>query len=176
MKIFPRYLFPLSDCHFWYVDKLSTTDCIVWLRNINSILAKHPLGYLTVSYIHFHATNVSCFSLTHFQMFPAQQKTNWQQNITRRLVAVFPSRLPGFEPGSAHVGFVVDEVRLRQVFSEYFGFLYQSSFQQLPQNQHHLSSDVGYSDRSTKWTQSHPIKNNKKMHHNGHPLVHNWTT
>jgi hypothetical protein len=28
---------------------------------------------------------------------------------------------PGFEPGSGHVGFVVDKVALGQVFSEYFG-------------------------------------------------------
>jgi hypothetical protein len=31
-------------------------------------------------------------------------------------------RNPGFEPRSGHVGFVVDEVALGQVFSEYFGF------------------------------------------------------
>jgi hypothetical protein len=29
-----------------------------------------------------------------------------------------------------HVGFVVDQAALRQVFSEYFGFPYQSSFHQ----------------------------------------------
>jgi hypothetical protein len=29
---------------------------------------------------------------------------------------------PGFEPGSGHLGFVVDKVALGQVFSEYFGF------------------------------------------------------
>jgi hypothetical protein len=34
----------------------------------------------------------------------------------------------GFEPGSGHVGFVVDKVALGQVFSEYFGFPCQSSF------------------------------------------------
>jgi hypothetical protein len=30
--------------------------------------------------------------------------------------------LPGFDPGSGQVGFVVDKVALGQVFSEYFGF------------------------------------------------------
>jgi hypothetical protein len=35
-----------------------------------------------------------------------------------------PLRRPGFEPGSCHVGFVVDKVALGQVFSEYFGFPY----------------------------------------------------
>jgi hypothetical protein len=32
---------------------------------------------------------------------------------------------------SGHVGFVVDKVELGQVFSEYFGFPYQSSFNQI---------------------------------------------
>jgi hypothetical protein len=40
----------------------------------------------------------------------------------RRLVAGFPQRRPGFELRSDHVGFVVDKVKLEQVFSEYFGF------------------------------------------------------
>jgi hypothetical protein len=34
-----------------------------------------------------------------------------------------------FEPGSGHVGFLMDKVELGQVFSEYFGFHCQSSFQ-----------------------------------------------
>jgi hypothetical protein len=33
-----------------------------------------------------------------------------------RLVTIFPPRRPGFEPGSVHVGFVVDKVALWQVF------------------------------------------------------------
>jgi hypothetical protein len=32
---------------------------------------------------------------------------------------------------SGHVGFVVDKVALGQVFSEYFGFFYQSSFHEI---------------------------------------------
>jgi hypothetical protein len=47
-----------------------------------------------------------------------------------------------FEPGSGHVGFVVDKVAPGQVFSEYFGFLCQSSFHQLLHNHPHLSSGV----------------------------------
>jgi hypothetical protein len=42
-----------------------------------------------------------------------------------------------FEPGSGHVGFMVDKVALGQVFSNYFGFPCQSSFHQLLHNQHH---------------------------------------
>jgi hypothetical protein len=34
----------------------------------------------------------------------------------RRLAAGLPPRRPGFDPGSVHVGFVVDEVALGQVF------------------------------------------------------------
>jgi hypothetical protein len=34
----------------------------------------------------------------------------------RQLVAGFPLRRPGFEPSSSHVGFVVDQVALGQVF------------------------------------------------------------
>jgi hypothetical protein len=41
------------------------------------------------------------------------------------------------------VGFVVDEVALRQVFSEYFGFPCQFSFHQLLHNHHYLSSGTG---------------------------------
>jgi hypothetical protein len=41
------------------------------------------------------------------------------------------------------VGFVVDEVALGQVFSEYFGFLCQFSFHRLLYIHHHLSSGAG---------------------------------
>jgi hypothetical protein len=34
----------------------------------------------------------------------------------RRLIAGLPTRKPGFDPGSVHVGFVVDKVALGQVF------------------------------------------------------------
>jgi hypothetical protein len=38
----------------------------------------------------------------------------------RRLVVASPPRRSGLEPGSGHVGFVMDKVALGQVFSEYF--------------------------------------------------------
>jgi hypothetical protein len=41
------------------------------------------------------------------------------------------------------VGFVVDKVALGQVFSEYFGFPCQSSFNHSLHNHHHLSSGAG---------------------------------
>jgi hypothetical protein len=40
-------------------------------------------------------------------------------------------RLEGFEPRSAHMGFVVDSGALGQVFYEYFGFPFQFSFHRL---------------------------------------------
>jgi hypothetical protein len=61
----------------------------------------------------------------------------------RRLVAGFPPRRPGFDPRSGLVGFVVDKVALRQVFSEYFGFPCQFSFHRMLHTHHHLSSRAG---------------------------------
>jgi hypothetical protein len=58
----------------------------------------------------------------------------------RRLVAGFPPWRPGFESMSGHMGFVVDEVALGHVFSEYFG--YPCQFYQMLYI-HHLSSGAG---------------------------------
>jgi hypothetical protein len=50
----------------------------------------------------------------------------------RRLAAGLPIRIPGFDPGSAHVGLVMDEVAVRQVFPEYFGLPLLIYFHRLP--------------------------------------------
>jgi hypothetical protein len=63
--------------------------------------------------------------------------------IAQAISRCFPMWVPGFEPGSGHVGFVVDKVTLGQFFCEYFGFPCQSSFHQLLHNHHHLSSGAG---------------------------------
>jgi hypothetical protein len=55
----------------------------------------------------------------------------------KRLVAGFPTRRPGFELGSGQIGFVVDKVALGQVFSEYFGFPFQSLFHQILHHHNH---------------------------------------
>jgi hypothetical protein len=67
------------------------------------------------------------------------------------------------------VGFGVDKAALEQVFSQHFAFPCQSTFHQLLRNHHHLTIiyhlslvQEASSGRSTKWTQSHPTKNNKK--------------
>jgi hypothetical protein len=49
------------------------------------------------------------------------------------------------------VGFVVDKMALGQVFSKYFGFPCQSSFNQLLHNHPHLSSGAGTIGQ--KWPQ-----------------------
>jgi hypothetical protein len=63
--------------------------------------------------------------------------------VLRRLVAGFQPRLPRFEPRSGHMGFVVDEVALGQVFSEYFGFPCQLSLHRLFHIYYHLLSGAG---------------------------------
>jgi hypothetical protein len=73
-------------------------------------------------------------------------RTNWHRQAVprlRRLVAGFTPRRPGFEPGSGHVGFMVDKVALGQVFSENFGFPCQFASHRLLHNHHPLSSRVG---------------------------------
>jgi hypothetical protein len=60
----------------------------------------------------------------------------------KRLVAGFPPRRPGFDPWSAEVGFVVDKVALGQVFSEYFGFPCQSSFDRIILHPHNHPGQV----------------------------------
>jgi hypothetical protein len=47
------------------------------------------------------------------------------------LITGFTPWQPGFKPRSGHVGFVVDEMALGQIFSEDFGFPCQFSFHQL---------------------------------------------
>jgi hypothetical protein len=82
----------------------------------------------------------------------------------RGLVACFLPLRPGFEPRSSHVGFMVDEVALGHVFSEYVGFPCKFSF--YPTTPHSSSSIIQgcynrpISGRRTKWTQSHPTPRN----------------
>jgi hypothetical protein len=46
----------------------------------------------------------------------------------RRFVAGLPPRRPGFDPGSVHVGFVVDKVALGQIFPLVLRFPLSISF------------------------------------------------
>jgi hypothetical protein len=57
--------------------------------------------------------------------------------------AFFLQPRPWFENSSGHVGLLVDEVALGQVFSEYFGFPYQFTFHGLLHIHYHLSSGPG---------------------------------
>jgi hypothetical protein len=57
---------------------------------------------------------------------PEKPATNgyiyWAFPWLRRLVAGLSSRRPGFDPGSVHVGFVLDKVALEQVFTRVLRF------------------------------------------------------
>jgi hypothetical protein len=83
------------------------------------------------------------------------------QAVSRRL----PTAAARIRAGSGHVGFVVDKVALGQIFSEYFGFHCNFPLHRLLQNPH-LSSEADTISqtnigRSTKWTQSHPVRKKK---------------
>jgi hypothetical protein len=85
--------------------------------------------------------------MTHLSNFFILLLLLWAAPSLKRLVAGFALRRPGFKPGSSHVEFVVDKVALGQIFSGYFGFPCQSSFQQFLYNYHHLSSGAGKIDQ-----------------------------
>jgi hypothetical protein len=83
----------------------------------------------------------------------------------------FPSGRLGLEPRSGNVGFVVDKVALKQVFSEYFGFPCQFSFHRMLQIHHHLSSGAGTIGQLVADVPSglsHPTP--KKLNYNDLPL------
>jgi hypothetical protein len=67
--------------------------------------------------------------------------------IPQRLDPGFPPRRPGFAYGQ-HVGFVVDNAALGQVFSEYFGFPCQS-FHRFP----HYHNHPGLTQQAIRWPQ-----------------------
>jgi hypothetical protein len=54
----------------------------------------------------------SGFEISCVSKLPSQQRPS----VLRRLVAGLSPRRPGFTPGTVHVGFVVDNVALRQGF------------------------------------------------------------
>jgi hypothetical protein len=68
-------------------------------------------------------------------------KSQGGRAIAQAVVACFPPRQTVFEPGSGHVGFVVDKVALEQGFSEYYDFPCQFSFHQTLNT--HLSTGAG---------------------------------
>jgi hypothetical protein len=63
--------------------------------------------------------------------------------LRSRIVAGFPPRRPGFEPGSSHVGSGMDRAALEQVCSEYFCFPATHSFHKFLHSHHHLLSRAG---------------------------------
>jgi hypothetical protein len=85
----------------------------------------------------------------------------------RWLLANFSPRRPEFDPRSGHMGSVVDKVAVEQIFSEYFGFPCQFSFQRLLHNHHHhhhLSSGAGTIGQivaDAEWTHYTPPQEKK---------------
>jgi hypothetical protein len=65
----------------------------------------------------------------------------------RKLVIGFPLWWSGFDPRSGNLRFVLDEVTLEQVFSEYLGFHCPFSFQQMLHAHYRLSSGAGAIDQ-----------------------------
>jgi hypothetical protein len=91
------------------------------------------------------------FALTYTRFHDHSHAFSYGDNVTSMMEghaiaqAVSHWRRPRFEPGSGHVGFVVEKVALGQVFSQYFGFPCQFSFRQLLHN--HLSIIWGWYNR-----------------------------
>jgi hypothetical protein len=80
------------------------------------------------------------------------------QAVSRRL----PTAAARFQPGSSHVGFMVDEVALRQVFSRVLRFPLPIL---IPPTAPHSSVVLGWYSRPNsggraKWTQSQPTRRN----------------
>jgi hypothetical protein len=64
----------------------------------------------------------------------------------RRLAAGLPALSPGFDPGSVHVGFVVDKVAMGQVFPRVLRF---SPVNFIPPVLHYFEKDKKYSSSSS---------------------------
>jgi hypothetical protein len=62
--------------------------------------------------------------------YNAYKMLQWAVPWLRRLVVGLSPRRSEFNPGSVHVGFVVDKVALGQVLPEYFSFPLSASFHQ----------------------------------------------
>jgi hypothetical protein len=63
-----------------------------------------------------------------------QVKILWKvraAELSTRIEMSRASRRPWFDPRLGHIRFIAEIVALWQIFSEYFGFPYQCSFQQL---------------------------------------------
>jgi hypothetical protein len=71
------------------------------------------LGWIEIEESPDRIQNIALETNLHRQVMP----------FFRWLAAGFSLRFGGFEAASSHVGFLVDNVALGQVFSEYFSFL-----------------------------------------------------
>jgi hypothetical protein len=121
--------------------RLSWTNTLEWLAfheqahwNCSPFMNKHTgmvhLSWTnTLEWLAFHEQahwNGSPFTNKYIGMARLSHKV-----VVRWLVGGFSSRQLWFCSWSGRVGFVVNRVALGQFFSEYFGFPFQFSFQQL---------------------------------------------
>jgi hypothetical protein len=111
-----------------FAEPFPSNGCLCWLHSsgfqhtFHTILAICNIILLQYSYpVYVPSERVLYAEIHRSQAAP----------LLKRLVAGFPPRRPGFEPGSDKVRFVVDKAALGQVFSAYFGFPCQSSIHQI---------------------------------------------
>jgi hypothetical protein len=141
-------LFSLQNFSFHYVIVSIPATC---LKNLCYLMPSRQCGVPPFCACMYEYVTSQFTYARPSAVWPWWHWIGWSSSNTLRLggaiaqvvVAGFPPRRPGFDPGSGQVGFVVDKVALGQVFSEYFGFPCKSSFQQLLHNHPHLSSGAG---------------------------------
>jgi hypothetical protein len=104
------------------------TEDRIWSKSRSHFDARHYIIYcivrITQRRIHVYTYNTILQRVRVITAPTTMQAVSW----LRRLAAGLPPRKPGFNPGSVHVGFVVDKVALGQVFPEFFSFPLSISF------------------------------------------------
>jgi hypothetical protein len=84
------------------------------------------------------------------------QNKDYKHGVLSRPSSGFPPR----QPGSRHVGLVVEEAALRQIFSEYFGFPCQAFHRLL--HTHHHNHHLGLAQQANSGLGSNPPSRKKK--------------
>jgi hypothetical protein len=142
------------------VEELKTTP--YWTKQNTK-----PAGFnISTEFNETYFSNIKKYELTRL---PVPRRLDHDSDEAasyfRRLVAGFPQRWPRFEPGSANVGFMVDKVRWGRFYpstSVSFANLNSTSTSTVTIIYHLGLVQQASSGRSTKWTQSHSTRNNKR--------------
>jgi hypothetical protein len=103
---YPYDLFKLAYCisdklvkRLWTQLSSGIWRCVFWCE------------YSDVS---SHSYNICWFTLFYIHVIPVRKNGKVVLWLTRLVAGISPQK-PGFDPGSVHVGFLVDKVALRQV-------------------------------------------------------------